>query len=165
MRHLRLKTVLAISFFTIFSIMPFAPALAQAQTCLQSKLKISQIELEQRGKDLRSQLEDVYKKSVEPVFNVNARQSFDVTSTVGQYIPVGISFEDAKAILHAAGFKVYPGPWSKYASDGSDYLASIDPFEQGLLWRTELIVLLAPNSKNKYDFVCGESGFFSFATL
>jgi len=38
------------------------------------------IQLNQRRKELRAQLQEFYKRRVEPVFSVNASQGFDVTS-------------------------------------------------------------------------------------
>jgi hypothetical protein len=89
----------------------------------------------------------------------------NVSNIVSCYIPVGTSFSKAELDLQDAGFKIYPGPWSHSAANGLSVRAEIDPYEQGIIWRSSLIVFLAPRGANEYDNIASLDAAFYFSNL
>jgi hypothetical protein len=106
----------------------------------------------QQGKELRAELERVYRDSK------NKRHSLtglDVSSTVGQYIPVGTSFDDAERILRAAGFKMAPRPPRPIDRDPAPewektlrftMMGGLDLDQTFLVSKTTVSVVLVPDS-------------------
>jgi hypothetical protein len=80
----------------------FAATSNDVQTTDQG-VKIMATEIEQRGKQLRIDIDNTYKDLSDK--HALKMQNY-VSDVVGKYISVGISIEDAKAILKAAGLKI-----------------------------------------------------------
>jgi len=113
--------------------------------------------LEQRGKQLRVELDQAYKKMVDAkTLSPDPRVSNDVTDVVVRFIPVGTSFDDAENILRSAGFKDRPRPSANSTGtrpDRYDVVASIVPFVQRFLSKASIYVYLRPAAPDDYGKV------------
>jgi hypothetical protein len=113
------------------------------------------------GNELKRKLEQFYNKLPKRL----NKNYVDVSNIVSCYIPVGTSFSKAELALQDAGFKIYPGPWSQSAANGLSVRAEIDPYEQGIIWRSSLIVFLAPRGASEYDNIASVDAAFYFSDL
>lgn len=77
-------------------------------------------ELKQQGKQLRAEVEGIYKKLLEEK-KLGGDPRIDVSPTVVKYITIGTSFKDAEVILKAAGFDLAPSPPRPARSDNPYY--------------------------------------------
>jgi hypothetical protein len=74
--------------------------------------------LEQRGKQLRAEVELAWKKIKGTPELLRIRN--DISATVAKYFPIGTSFDEAEVILFSAGFNILSRPNSKYPSNNPD---------------------------------------------
>jgi hypothetical protein len=109
-------------------------------------------DIKARGRTLRAKLNEVY--------NSGAHSNpFDVTDIVVPYIPIGTSFQDAEALLRAAGFTVGAHPnLSESLNINRSFnwyavLAKIQSFHSGGFMRTDLYVTLEPDVPGHYTTV------------
>jgi len=80
------------------------PAKSYAQTPAAQAEPLGAGTLEQRGAQLRAEIDATYQQlRASKTLSNRVRQGNDVTDVVGKYIPVGIRFDEAQAILRAAG--------------------------------------------------------------
>jgi hypothetical protein len=132
------------------------PAAAIGFSTLGSN-EMSSGDLEQRGKKLRTALEDAYRIMITSHTLRGGIHGNDLTATVMLYIPVGTSFKDAEAILRDAGFSIepYPNltqpPNPNRASDWYAVIAKISPLAPGDLSKADLYVSLLPISPGDYS--------------
>ena len=113
-------------------------------------------DLEQRGKQLRAEIELVYKELKTTKKLRTGIKGNDIGEIVRKYVPIGTSFDDAENILRFAGFKVYPRPAANAAGNRPDRYhvsAWIDPLDQGLTWNVQVIVSLKPKAPGDYSDV------------
>jgi hypothetical protein len=107
----------------------------------------------QQGKQLRAELERVYRSPKEAGQSVG--RGIDVSSTIAKYIPIGTSFDDAERILKAAGFTMAPRPprpidrdpapeWEKALRFAM--VGGLDLDQMFLVSRTSVLVVLFPDS-------------------
>ena len=113
-------------------------------------------ELELRGKQLRKAIDEEYKRRDEA--NELKRGMNDITAVVIKYISIGTSFDDAEAILRAAGFKVGEHSQERwFPKDGTLLYASdatIDHYKIPLpVGNTSIDVFLVPNNKDDWSTV------------
>src|SRR5258708_31979110 len=80
-----------------------------AQAATEGSNNMESNNFTQRGKQLRLEIEERYKKLTDDRALKSSRPS-DITDVVVKYIPVGTSFDDAENILRAAGFRVDSRP-------------------------------------------------------
>ncbi len=86
----------------VLSLYPVSPSLA-----LEFSSSPGPDTFSQQGKELRAELERVYR---DPKAKRDSLNGLDVSSTIARYIPIGTSFDDAERILIAAGFTMAPRP-------------------------------------------------------
>jgi|ERR1022692_971796 hypothetical protein len=80
------------------------PVKSYAQTLAAQAEPMSAETLKQRGAQLRAEIDATYQQlRASKTLSNTVRQGNDVTDVVGKYIPVGIRFDEAQAILRAAG--------------------------------------------------------------
>jgi hypothetical protein len=108
-------------------------------------------ELEMRGKQLRSEIDERYKKlcaakAIKPM----GQGRNDIDDIVTKYVPIGISFNEAEIILRSAGFKV--GPREKHSLITNKFMvfAEIAQYVPTLLGKTSIYVTLEPESPNDW---------------
>jgi hypothetical protein len=93
--------------------------------------------LRRSGEQLRRQLTTVYKELDSHSREIpNHPDSRDITETVIEFLPVGISLNDAESILRFAGFSIHPVDLREWDGSRSPILAraSIYPFERHFLY-------------------------------
>jgi hypothetical protein len=119
------------------------------------KEKISKSnELAQRGKQLRKAIDEVYEKLADAKTLKSMGNGRNIiTDVVIKYIPIGISFDDAEAILRAAGFKVGPRGRNPIFHDLYEVDAVIDQYVPTLFGNTSIDVSLEPTSSNDWHTV------------
>ena len=108
-------------------------------------------ELQTRGKQLRRAIDERYKKlDAAGSIKHNGKGRNDISDIVTNYIPIGISFDEAEIILRSAGFKV--GPRGKHPIITSMFLvfANIARYRPTLFGKTSVIVILEPESSNDW---------------
>jgi len=111
-----------------------------------------------RGRQLRAEIDDVYKKlSAANAIKNNGRGRNLITDVVKKYIPVGTSFDQAEAVLRAAGFAVPPHRPNPHVTDGNplQYIvaATIDHYVPTYFGKTSIEVDLYPRAPNDYSVV------------
>src|SRR5207249_9735577 len=74
-------------------------------------------DLEQRGKQLRAEIEAAYKQLKSAKKLRTGIKGNDITELVLKYVPIGTSFDDAENILRFAGFTVHPRPTANAAGN------------------------------------------------
>lgn len=135
----------------VFLLMP-----AHGETIQKEKIIMTSDLLEQRGKQLRSAIEQAYKKLVD-ARSLKPMGGNDITEVVVQYIPVGTSFDDAESILRSAGFKVEPRPSANPSGSFPwryDVMALIDSFDlKRFPFKVSVSVFLSPKTPGNYDKV------------
>jgi len=106
----------------------------------------------QQGKELRAELERIYRNRKEKVHPLSG---IDVSSTIAKYVPLGTSLDDAERILKAAGFKTDsrpPHPIQKDSIVKFDekhrlaWLGTLVLDQTFLVSSTTVIVVLSPDS-------------------
>jgi hypothetical protein len=119
---------------------------------------------EQRGRELRTDLEETYKD-----FVCTRRLSggkADITDSVLRYIPIGIDFDEAEAILRGAGFTVGPRPDVNLppnpngTKDWHGVLARISSFAHRFPTKVGAYVMLLPKSPGDYMIVASVKASF-----
>jgi hypothetical protein len=98
---------------------------------------------DKRGKELRHAIDDAYtalsrSNSIKSLGN----GSNLITDVVLTYVPIGTSFDDAEAILRAAGFKVGPRGKNPVVRDFYETSAEIAEYAPTLFGRTSVYVSL-----------------------
>jgi len=115
-------------------------------------------QLVDRGRQLRLDIDRTYKKLSEEgaIKNQGMGRNF-ITDVVTKYIPLGTSFDDAEAILRAAGFTVYPRIPNPRISDlypeKHDVIATIDQYVPTPFGKTSVDVALRPRAPGDYSVV------------
>jgi hypothetical protein len=119
----------------------------------EKKVKVLS-ELEQRGKLLRKVIDETYKQlaDAKAIKSMGNGRNF-ITDVVVKYIPVGTPFDDAEAILRAAGFKVGPRGQNPVFHDLYEVMAVIDYYVPTLFGKTSIDVSLEPASSNNWNTV------------
>lgn len=149
--------------------MAFLLVPAYGEDIQKEKSAVATESLEQRGKQLRIELEQAYKKMVDAgTLSTDPRVSNDVTDVVIRYIPVGMSFDDAESILRSAGFRVDSRPSAnqpRTGRDRHDVVGAIAPFDQKFLGGADLYVHLSPASPGDYSKVNKVSAGFALLFL
>ena len=123
--------------------------------------------LVQRGKKLRIEIDVAYKK-LSDARVIKPRDASDITEVVIEYIPVGISFDEAECILRSAGFSVDPRPSDHPIGnrpDRFDVVGSIVPYVQQPLSRVNVYISLSPNAPGDYRKVKKVNAAFVLSTL
>jgi hypothetical protein len=139
----KIKTILF--FLIVFTVLPNA---ANSQT-ITPLVKLSSAEIQKRGTELAAQIEyaHLHQEEFPPVYlhsdltlssvtspsyqNEKRIVGYDTTSLVTKFIPVGISFNDAEAILVVANLKmkrVYAADIIKTYIKGIKYSAEIQTY-------------------------------------
>jgi hypothetical protein len=114
-----------------------------------------------RGEELRKVFWDTYRKLSGSRELRTGLGGTDVTNIVLPYIPIGTQFEEAEAILRAAGFVVGPRPNHTRATDPNRtknwfcVVARISPFHKKLFYKASLYVSIMPRSPGDYTDVVG----------
>ena len=130
-----------------------------AQTEPREQPKMGPGDLEQRGRELRSALQQTYQKLVDSHELRGGLHGTDVTATVLPYIPVGISFSEAESILKNAGFVIgrrpdlNTPPTPSRPKDWYAVIAKLSPFSKGPVFKVDLYVSLLPRSPGDYSNV------------
>jgi len=124
----------------------------------QETVMSSTNELEQRGKKLRADIDNAYKKLSEASgIKDRGMGSSPITDVVTKYIPIGISFDDAETILRSAGFAIRPRAPNPYISEKYpekyDVVATIDQYVPTPFGKTSVIVSLRPRNPGDYSVV------------
>ncbi len=143
----------ALAIFVIISTIGIAfSAWPQGNSNRRQRENMSDIEA--RGKQLRIAIDLAYKKLSDEhaiMFGVS------ITDTVVKYIPDGSSFDEAEAILRAAGFKVYPHQPNPNLPerDPNKYavFATIDQYVSTLACKISVNVVLRPRRADDYSVV------------
>jgi hypothetical protein len=108
------------------------------------------------GKQLRAEIEQVYaeRKAAGSLKSMGRGRNI-VTDMVVKYIPIGISFDEAEAILRAAGCKVGPRPNTGHdtLAYDDDVIARLFLASSFLVSATEFFVGLSPKSVGDYGTV------------
>ncbi len=179
-----LKAGMAKIFFLLL-LVSFAGAPCLAQTPGPPNKSVSLIsdeKLKQQGNLLRTAIDQEYKKvyDVSTVKMGSKEVGNDLTAVVMQYIPLGISFDDAEQILRNAGFKIRPRPkpnTPRVGIEGSeadvrrfDEVAVIEPYIAanasavfGL--ETGIYVCLSPQASQRYTKVLKVHAFIAVSSL
>jgi hypothetical protein len=114
-------------------------------------------ELELRGKQLRKAIDETYKK----LADAKALKSMGngrniITDTVVKYIPIGTSFDDAEAILRAAGFEVGKRDMNPIIHNDYGVYSKINHYKLTLPFgNTSVSVFLQPKNKDDWSVVQG----------
>ena len=119
--------------------------------------------LKRSGEQLRKELNFVYKHLNEHSSEIpNHPETRNITETVIRFLPIGISLNDAEAILRFAGFKIRHLP----EGSSSPTLASavIYPFEKHLLYTyySSIKIVLSQDAIDRRDTV---GGIFATVTM
>jgi hypothetical protein len=141
-RLLRVATAIVVS--ASFSLLPTA---CLSQRADGSAAHAASADLQQRGKQLRAQINAKYRElEAEHKISARPKNGTDVSEIVMRFIPPGSSFDDAKAILNAAGCRVAPTPM-----DGKIYANAVvaSHFPIGVIFS----VLLVPRTPGEFSIV------------
>lgn len=135
----------------VFVLMP-----AFGETIQKEKNTMSSDSLEQRGKKLRAEVENIFRslKATNSLKPMGQGRNF-VTQAVIKYIPVGTSFDDAEAILRAAGCDVSPRSYEKLVGNQfykSNVLGTLT-LPGNFLSSTKFSISLIPKSPGDYSVV------------
>lgn len=77
----------------------------------KEEVTMSASDVEQRGKQLRAELERTYRDPKDTrKLGKGVGPGIDVSSIVAKYIPIGTSFDEAEQVLQAAGFHMAARP-------------------------------------------------------
>jgi hypothetical protein len=114
------------------------------------------VQLATRGTQLRQEIDTVYREldKAGQIKNNGMGRNF-ITHVVIKYVPVGISFEDAEAILKSAGFTIRPRiPNRMLPKDMQhDKTAIIDPYGYVPFAKQTVSVALRPKAPDDYSVV------------
>src|ERR1039457_1403075 len=143
----------------IFGIVAFAfVAAPYGEVSGQEGEIIASKELKLRGKQLREEIDSTYQR----LFDAGALKAAEnpITDVVIKYIPIGISFNDAKEILRVAGFEVTSHEpnqiWPIDSPRRFQVMASINFYKDAPNFsRFDVHVLLSPRNPNDYSVVNG----------
>jgi len=110
--------------------------------------------LEQTGTQLRADIEQAYR-----ALQRQHQLDMDISNVIQRYLPAGMSFNDAEAVLRAAGFTVSPRPRPKHAHPQWYYgYAEIKPLHSGLLYSVSVAVVLEPPGPDDYSVLRRANG-------
>lgn len=117
--------------------------------------------LDQQGRQLRADIEKVYRELNSQKKLSGAPRGSDITEVIQKYLIPGMSFDDGEMLLRSAGFKVDPRPElhprvnhpGKYS-----VIASINPLDYGYLWSVAVYVDLEPVNPGDYAVIRHASG-------
>jgi hypothetical protein len=116
-----------------------------------------QSDIQERGKKLREQLSRVYDELGKA--QKLSGGGTNISDALPPYIVPGMSFQEAEAVLRAAGFIIRPHPDLSKAADpnrATDWygvLAVINPFKKLFLGHSDLYVTLLPKQPGDYSTV------------
>lgn len=113
-------------------------------------------ELEQRGKQLRKAIDEKYKRLADAkALKIMGHGRNNITDDVIKYIPIGTSFDDAEAILRAAGFEVGKRDMNPIIHDYYGVYSVIRHYKllTPLFAGTSVGVLLQPKNKDDWSTV------------
>lgn len=145
MKCIRVMTLRLCLGFSVAMLCVAIPCSAQ----LANQIKqISSNDLDQQGKQLRTEIELEYHKlkDSKTLSLPNTGTGNDISAIILKYIPIGASFEDAERILREADFKLAASsPRPPHPTD-----ASYDRFnirggiilEGNLVWQAEVVIIL-----------------------
>jgi hypothetical protein len=125
---------------------------------------------DKRGAELRAALQRAYQELADSHQLRGGLHGTDITKVVLPYLPIGIRFSEAEAVLRSAGFVVGPHPDSNPPSnpnrpkDWYAVVASINPFQRRFPSKTSLYISLLPKSPGDYTIV-SEVGATFFVSL
>ncbi len=111
-KSLRVRSILAyIALLTGLALVAYSWPLS-GMALEKENVMMSASDVEQRGKQLRAELEETYRvlKDARKLGASNKAEGIDVSATVAKYIPIGTSFDEAEKVLQAAGFNLAPRP-------------------------------------------------------
>jgi hypothetical protein len=115
------------------------------------------VDLDERGKQLRHDLEQLYSRLQRTnSLGVGVAGANDISEFITKYLPEGISFDDAEQILRSAGLEVSGRPgidgWPSQRNDRYDVVATM--LLPGRRWsRVELMINLRPKAPGDYSTV------------
>jgi hypothetical protein len=118
------------------------------------------------GKQLRNDIDEIYNK-LPMTSGLTGRgiDTTDIASAVTKYIPIGISFDAAEAILKSAGFIVLPRQPNPHLTDiypeKYNVVATIDQHVDTHSGRMLVSVSLTPSEPNNYSVVKKLTAFIS----
>src|SRR5271169_1897778 len=133
------------------------PTKSDAETAAPRTEQMTADALKQRGERLRAEIDATYKQlRASNSIKIYIRGGNDATAIALRYIPIGISFDDAEAILRSAGYTV------GHSEQG--HIVSRTTLGGGLfeLYSGEFAVDLAPKGPDDFRFV-GEVSAIIFA--
>lgn len=137
-------------------IMLLPSAQADAESTKESPTANRQMitnDLEARGKQLRSAIDERYKQLASGEMKSSGYPNNDITDVVTQYVPVGISFDEAEIILRSAGFKIGPRGSSPLTPKRFAVDAVIDKYVTTIIGHTDISVSLEPLSSTDWRLV------------
>ena len=108
----------------------------------------------EKGKKLRQAIDEKYKElndANEIKAMGNGKNS--IADVVARYIPIGTSFDEAEAILRAAGFVVGPRGKNPVLPNYFEVRAEIDQYAPTLFGKTSIAVSLQPVDPRNWNFV------------
>lgn len=130
------------------------------ETTAEKEKIVKSKELKQIGKELRKAIDEEYDRLADAdELKIMGQGRNCITDVVVKYIPIGTSFDDAEAILRAAGFKVgkrYLEPllFRKNGTSSIGSYSEIDNYKLlPLFANTSINVFLEPKSKNDWSTV------------
>jgi len=111
-------------------------------------------DVQTRGTELRTAIDKRYKELAEAgaIKSMGNGRNL-ITDTVVQYIPLGIAFADAEAILKAAGFVVGPRTTTPVSPNYYSVSAAIEQYVPTLFGKTSVFVDLEPPSPTDWTTV------------
>ena len=118
-------------------------------------------QLKSQGQKLRTEIDETYKNLKAKNALKTSPQGSDISAILLKYISVGSTFDNAEAILKAAGFKIdaRPGPHPPgNRPDKNDVGARIDPYETAFMQKVSVWVSLAPKTPGDYSSIAKISG-------
>jgi hypothetical protein len=124
-------------------------------------------EQQRRGKALRTEVEKLYADmKAHGTLKPESRGCNFITDTIAKYVPVGSSFEDAEAVLRAAGCVIdYPVKRQVIGHLPGDDVRAHAVIERHLLGTNLFDVDLTPRSPGDYAVVTAISAEFDLRSL
>ncbi len=148
-----LRFVIAFTFYITFS----DPANAYDKSCNSLSSVKSQFvpgnEFKQRGMALKHRIHDAYSIS-SPI----PAKGIDLSGAITSYISIGMLDTEAEEILRDAGFKIDITQRSNPGPDAPVISATIDPYTEGLLDSTDIVVIIYTTGLDNEGRVCRITG-------
>lgn len=114
------------------------------------------ISLDQRGGQLRIEIERIYHQLKREKKLVSGPKGNDIGEIVREYVRIGDSFDDAETILRSAGFTVHPRPGLDATGNRPDkyhVVAFINSLDHEGGHHIQVIVSLGPKTPNDYSSI------------